>query len=137
MSHPNQKDFKPLIIHGKSAQPKRDINLGNVHAKSDLHRTNSMNCSSIERKIDEGSVTVPKTIPLSVSNLFRNARLAIKNAEDKSLTQDAFAKHCSVPKVDTKFIQQLESGQLMLNHDNKMIVRKLQAKLKIPHFDLL
>ena len=136
MSQPNQKDFKTVVIRGKSAPPKREINLNNVHAKSDLNRTNSMNAASLERKIDGGDVTVPKTVPSNVSALFRDARLVIKNAEEKSLTQDAFAKQCCVPKVDAKFIQQLESGQLLLNHDNKMIVRKLQAKLKIPHFDL-
>ena len=135
MSQPNQKDFNTVVIRGKSAPPKRDINLNNVHAKSDLYRTNSM-YAALERKIDDGAVTVPKTVPSNVSALFRDARIAIKNAEDKSLTQDAFAKQCCVPKVDAKFIQQLESGQLLLNHDNKMIVRKLQAKLKIPHFDL-
>ena len=136
MSQSNQKDFKTVIIRGKSAQPAHEINLSNIHVKSDLHRTNGMNAASLERKIDDGAVTVPKTIPLKISVLFRDARLAIKNAEDKSLTQDAFAKQCCVSKVDVKFIQQLESGQLLLNHDNKMIVRKLQAKLKIPHFDL-
>ena len=136
MSQSNQKDFKTVIIRGKNAPAKRDINLNNVHAKSDLNRTNSMNAAALERKIDGGDITVPKTVPSNVSALFRDARLAIKNAEDKSLTQDAFAKQCCVPKVDAKFIQQLESGQLLLNHDNKMIVRKLQAKLKIPHFDL-
>jgi len=136
MSQPNQKDFNTVVIRGKSAPPKRDINLNNVHAKSDLYRTNSMNAAALERKIDDGAVTVPKTVPSNVSALFRDTRIAIKNSEDKSLTQDAFAKQCCVPKVDAKFIQQLESGQLLLNHDNKMIVRKLQAKLKIPHFDL-
>lgn len=137
MSQLNQKDFKTVIIRGKSASVKnREINLNNVHSKADLHRTNSMNAASLERKIDDGTVTIPKTVPQNVAALFRDARLAMKTAEDKSLTQDAFAKQCCVPKVDAKFVQLLESGQLLLNHDNKMIVRKLQTKLKIPHFDL-
>jgi hypothetical protein len=134
MSQSNQKDFNTVIIHGNNPIKPHDINLNNVHAKS--NRTNSMNAAVLEQKIDSGKMTVPKNVPSKVSALFRDARLAMKNAEDKSLTQDAFAKQCCVPKVNAKFIQQLESGQLLLNHDNKMIVRKLQAKLQIPHFDL-
>ena len=136
MSQPNQKDFKTVVIRGKSAPIKREINLNNVHAKSDLHRTNSMNSASLERKIDEGTVTVPKTIPLNVAQQFREARLAMTNTEGKTLTQDAFAKQCCVPKVDAKFIQLLESGQLLLNHDNTIIVRNLQKKLQISKLSL-
>lgn len=128
-------DFKTLVIHGKNAPKSRDISIANVKTKAELHRTGGMNAASLERKIDSGDVTVPQKVPKHVSDVFRDARIAMKTPEDKSFTQDMFAKHCCVPKVDVKFIQQLEGGSLLLNHDNKMTVRKLQAKLKLPHFD--
>ena len=136
MSGPNQKDFKPVIIHGKNVVKSRDINLSNIHSKDELHRTDCMNIAALERKIDDGIITVPKTVSDDIAKIFKEVRMNIKNAEGNIIKQDAFAIQCCVPKVDVKFIQQLESGQLLLNHDNKMIVRKLQAKLKIPHFDL-
>lgn len=128
-------DFKTLVIHGKNAPKSRDISIANVKTKAELHRTGGMNAASLERKIDSGDVTVPQKVPKHVSDAFRDARIAMKTPEDKSFTQDMFAKHCCIPKVDVKFIQQLEGGSLLLNHDNKMTVRKLQAKLKLPHFD--
>jgi len=128
-------DFKTLVIHGKNAPKSRDISIANVKTKAELHRTGGMNAASLERKIDSGDVTIPQKVPKHVSDTFRDARMAMKTPEDKSFTQDMFAKHCCVPKVDVKFIQQLEGGSLLLNHDNKMTVRKLQAKLKLPHFD--
>ena len=137
MSNVNQKDFKPLIIHGTNPVKSRNISIDNVHSKSELYQTgNTMNAASLERKIDDGKVTVPKSIPQSVSKLFRDARMNIKDADGKSMTQVDFAKYACVPKVDGKFINMLEGGSLLLNHDNKTTLRKLQAKLKIPHFDL-
>ncbi len=132
----NNMDFKTLVIHGKNAPKSRDVSIDNVKTKAELNRTNGMNAASIERKIESGDMTVPQKVPKAVSDMFRNARLAMKTTEDKSYTQDMFAKHCTVPKVDAKFIQQLEGGSLLMNHDNKMTVRKLQTKLKLPHFDL-
>ena len=136
MSNINQQDFKPLIIHGKNAQKSRNISIANVHSKADVHHTNGMNAAALERKIDEGKMSVPQKIPANVSAMFRDARMAIKTAEGNSITQDVFAKQCCVPKVDSKFISMLEGGSLLLNHDNKMTVRNLQRKLKISHFDL-
>ena len=136
MSVPTQQDFKTVIIHGKNAPKSRDINLVNIHSKADLHRTGGMNASSLERKIDDGKVTVPKTIPLDIANLFRDSRMAIKNAVGNSLSQYDFAKQSCVPKVDAKFISMLEGGSLLLNHDNKTTLRKLQTKMKISHFNL-
>jgi len=132
----NSMDFKTLIIHGKNAPKSRDINVDNVKTKAELHRTGSMNAASLERKIDAGTVSVPKTVPRDVGTLFQTHRTSIVDAEGKSMTQSAFAKQCCVPRVDTKFIQQLESGQLLLNHDNKITLRALQSKLKIGPFTL-
>jgi hypothetical protein len=132
----NTMDFKTVVIHGKNAPKSRDINLNNVKTKAEMNRTGGMNAASLERKIDAGTVTVPKTIPRDISTIFQKHRTSIVNAEGKSMTQDAFAKQCCVPRVDTKFIQQLESGQLLLNHDNKTTLRALQRKLKIEQFVL-
>lgn len=132
----NNMDLKPLIIHGKNAPKSRNISIENVKSKADLHRTNGMNATSLERKIESGDITVPQKVPKTVSKMFVDARLTMKTPEDKSYTQEMFAKHYSVPKVDVKFIQQLENGSLLMNHDNKITIRKFQAKLKIPHFDL-
>ena len=136
MSGPNQKDFKTVVIHGKNTPKSRDINLANVHSKAELHRTDGMNPAVLERKINDGKITVPKTVPMNVSNLFRDTRMAMKNAEGNSISQSDFAKQSCVPKVDAKFISMLENGSLLLNHDNKTTLRKLQTKMKIPHFDL-
>ena len=132
----NNMDFKTVVIHGKNPIKSRNISLENVKSKTELNRTNGMNAASLERKIDAGTVTVPKTIPREISNLFQTHRTSIVNADGKSMTQDAFAKQCGVPRVDTKFIQQLESCQLLLNHDNKTTIRALQRKLKIEQFVL-
>jgi hypothetical protein len=132
----NNMDFKPVVIRGKNPIKPRNISLVNVQKKNDLHHNNNMNAESLSRKIDEGIVTAPQKVPSNVSALFRDTRNAIKDADGKSQTQDVFAKQCGVQRVNAKFIQQLESGQLLLNHDNKIILRNLQRKLKIPHFDL-
>lgn len=132
----NTMDFKTLVIHGKNAPKSRDINLNNIKTKAELNRTGGMNAASLERKIEAGTVTVPKTVPRDVSAIFQKHRTGIVDAEGKCLTQDAFAKKCCVPRVDAKFIQQLESGQLLLNHDNKTTLRALQRKLKIEQFVL-
>ena len=129
-------DFKPLIINGKNAPKSRNISIANVHTKSDLHRTNGMNASALERKIDEGKISVPQKVPTNVSALFRDARLLHKTVEGNSITQETFAKQCCVPRVDVKFISMLEGGTLLMNHENKIIVRNLQRKLKISQFDL-
>jgi hypothetical protein len=133
----NNLDFKPLVIRGKNPiQTNRNISVDNVKSKEELHRTNNMNSAALERKIDGGEITVPKKVPSNVSSLFRDARTSVKDADGKCQTQDVFARTCNVPRVDSKFIQQLESGQLLLNHDNKTTLRALQRKLKIPHFDI-
>ena len=129
-------DSTPLIIHGKNPVKSRVVSIDNVKTKAEVHRTNIMNAASLERKIDSGNMMAPQKISKEVSDLFRNARLAMKTADEKSYTQEMFAKHCNVPKVDSKFIQQLESGALLMNHENKLTVRKLQTKLKLPHFVL-
>jgi hypothetical protein len=129
-------DFKTVVIHGKNAPKSRNISIDNVKTKAELHRTGGLNAASLERKIDSGDVTVPQTVPKTVSEKFRNARIEMKTADDKSYTQEMFAKHCCVPKVDAKFIQQLENGTLLMNHDNKVTMRKLQTKLKLSSFTL-
>lgn len=137
MSGPNQKDFEPVIIYGSKNVPKsRNINIANVHSKADLHRTDKMNATALERKIDDGKITVPKTIPKDVAKLFCDTRIAMKNAEGNSISQSDFAKQSCVPKVDAKFISMLENGTLLLNHDNRTTLRKLQTKMKVDPFDL-
>jgi hypothetical protein len=135
MSSPNQKDFKPLIIHGKNPIKPNEINMDNIQSKKNLHQ-GGLNAASLERKIDEGKVTVPKTIPLNVANLFRDTRMAMKNADENSLSQAEFAKQSCVPKVDAKFINMLEAGKLQLNTENKITLRSLQSKMKVPPFTL-
>ena len=132
----NNMDLKTVFLHGKNLPKSRDISIENVMTKAALYHTNTMNAASLERKIDTGTVTVPKSVPREVSTIFQKHRTSIINADGSCLTQIAFAKQCNVPHVDAKFIQQLESGQLLLNHDNKTILRKLQQKQKIAHFDL-
>ena len=136
MSNINHQDLKTVILRGKYVPKSRDISIANVHSKTELYHTDCMNPASLERKIDNGIISVPKNIPANVSALFRDARVAIKNAEGNSITQDTFAKQCGVPKVDSKFISMLEGGSLLINHANKIIVRNLQRKLKLPQFDL-
>lgn len=128
-------DFKPLILRNPNAPKKHEINLDAVQKKQNFSN-NGMNSAALERKIDNGDITVPKKVPANISSLFRDARTSVKDADGKCQTQDVFARSCNVPRVDSKFIQQLESGQLLLNHDNKTALRALQRKLKISHFEL-
>ena len=133
----NIYDSKTIILHGKNLPKSRNISIENVKTKAELGiRTNTINAASLENKIDTGTVTVPKFIPREVSIIFQKHRTGTIGATGLCLKQAAFAQQCNVSHVDAKFIQQLESGQLLLNHHNKTILRALQQKCKIAHFDL-
>ena len=133
MSHTNQDT---IIIHGK--QPVNNFNNlnNNVQLRTDTNHTNRLNASALERNIDSGKITMPKTIPLDIAHMFRDERMKLKNKDGNSLTQDAFAKQMVVKNVDASFIKMLEGGTLLLNHQNKTAIRTLQKKLKLSKFNL-
>lgn len=126
-------DFTPLIIRGKNAPPPRNINLNNIKRKSDVQpKSNGLNAASLERKIDEGVVTEPPKIARTISTLFSTKRQEIMIG-DKKMTQKDLAQRVNLPVAD---ITSMENGSMVMNHDNKMKVRKVQRALNIPHLEL-
>jgi len=123
-------DFKPLIIHGKGT-PSRNININNVKNKTDVHHT-GMNAAALERKIDEGVISEPPKISREIATMFSSKRLEIM-VGDKKMTQKDLAQRVNLPVGD---ISAIENATMVLNHENKMKVRKVQRTLGIPKLDL-
>jgi len=126
-------DFTPLVIRGKNAPPSRNININNIKSKSEVQsHSNSMNVTALERKINEGVVTEPPKITRTISTLFSTKRQEIMIG-DKKMTQKDLAQRVNLPVAD---ITSIENGSMVMNHENKMKVRKVQRVLNIPHIDL-
>jgi ribosome-binding protein aMBF1 (putative translation factor) len=124
-------DFKPLILRNPNAAKKREINLDNVQKKSDVNHT-GMNASALERKIEEGKVTLPPKISRDVSNIISSKRQE-QMIGDKKMTQKDLAGRVNLPVSD---ITSMENGSMILNHENKMKIRKVQQFLKITELNL-
>jgi ribosome-binding protein aMBF1 (putative translation factor) len=107
--------------------------MNNIKSKSEVQpHNNSMNASSLERKIDEGVVTEPPKIARNISSIFSTKRQEIMIG-DKKMTQKDLAQRVNLPVAD---ITSMENGSMIMNHDNKIKVRKVQRVLNIPHLDL-
>jgi ribosome-binding protein aMBF1 (putative translation factor) len=127
------QDRKTLIIHGKNPiiRPPEslhnDANTTKFGAAKNKNSVN-INAASIERKIDDGKLTTPPSLPMDIAQKFVTARLA--GGYDK---REKLAQACSVP---VSVIGEIETGKILLNTQNRQLVRKIQTKLKMEAFTL-
>jgi len=133
----DRNDYKTTIIHGKSAPKSREINIDNVHKKTS-HQTNGMNSSVLERKIEEGSISVAPKISLDAGRIISTARTQ-QQINEKTMTQQQLAQKantCGGKGITQTDIGEMESGKLILNHINKLKVRAVQKALSIQSLEL-
>lgn len=127
------QDRKTLIIHGKNpiVRPPEalhnDANTTKFGAAKNKNSVN-INAASIERKIDDGKLTTPPSLPMDIAQKFVTARLAA--GYDK---REKLAQACSIP---VSVIGEIETGKILLNTQNRQLVRKVQTKLKMEAFTL-
>ena len=127
------QDRKPLIIYGKNPIVRPPSSLHNDAADSKFgaaknKQSVNINAASLERKIEEGKTTTPPTLPMDIAQKFVTARLAA--GFDK---RDKLAQACALP---LSVIAEIETGKILLNTQNRQIVRKVQTKLKMEAFTL-
>lgn len=129
----SSQDFKPLIIHGKNPIVRPPASLHNDSSDTKFgaaknKQSVNINAASIERKIEKQEMTVPPSLPMSIAQKFVQARLAA--GYDK---REKLAHACSIPVA---VIAEIETGKILLNTQNRQLVRKVQTKLKMEAFDL-
>jgi ribosome-binding protein aMBF1 (putative translation factor) len=127
------QDRKPLIIHGKNpiVRPPSSLHNDNSDSKFGAAKNKqsvNINAAAIERKIDKQEMTVPPSLPMNIAQKFVQARLAA--GYDK---REKLAQACSIPVT---VIAEIETGKILLNTQNRLIVRKVQTKLKMEAFEL-
>lgn len=118
------------IIHGK--KPIKKAEMGIVIDKP-KYLVNALNGASLERKIDSGEVTVFPKISSDDKQLIINTRVN-KKTNDKSMTQQELANLANQrggKSITTKDISEIESGRLMLNHENKLKLTAVKKALGI------
>jgi len=131
----NHQDLKTVVIHGKNPTRQPTIQHGTVKSP---HHANTMNGAAIEKKIDDGTMTTPPMIPPAVSRLIIDHRVKTK-VGDKTMTQLQLATAANQKGgrgILPKDITDMENGQMLVNHTNKLKIRAVQKALGIPHFDL-
>lgn len=128
------QDRKVLVIHGKNpirAAPQQLHNPDSVQrfAAGKNPGSSHIDATVVERRVDEGDLRNPR-ITGDIINMIVKAR------NEKGLnTQKKLATFCCVPEAD---IKKLENRQdlMLLTQENVRLVRKVQAKLGMPAFEL-
>lgn len=124
----DRNDYATTIIYGKSAPPKKITSNPNA-VKKDSHQINKTNGAVLERKIDDGMMTLLPLIDKEVSRSIQTARNAMKNGE-KTVTQKdlaSLANQRGGKGVTPKDISDIEAGNIRLTTENKL---KIQAVKK-------
>ena len=129
----NNLDFKPLIIRGKNPIKSNEITSSdNLDKKFNASKNTStkiqLNATSIEKKIDNDTFTLPK-IPSDIAKLFRDKRTELK------LKQIELAQRCS-GGVPVAIIQQIENESILLNAENRKYINIVARFLKLPALNL-
>jgi len=127
------QDRKTLIIHGKHPITRPPSSLHNESSDSKFgaaknKQSVNINAAAIERKIEKQEMTVPPSLPMTIAQKFVQARIAA--GYDK---REKLAHACSIPVA---VIGEIETGKILLNTQNRQLVRKVQTKLKMEAFDL-
>ena len=126
----SNNDYRTTIIHGKNPQRERVVSNPNTVLKN-THQINSLNGASIERKIDSGEMTVPPTLSLDEGKQIASMRTS-KQINEKTMTQKQLAELANQKggkNITVKDIQEIESGKLLMNHENKLKLASVKKAL--------
>ncbi len=126
-----------IVLRKTNVKPKAPAATGDI-ARKESHQVNGMNASALERKIDSGEVTVAATISLDAGKTIALARQQ-KMVGEKAMTQVQLANLANQrggKAINQKDISEMESGRLILNHENKLKVRAVQKALGIAKLDI-
>ena len=128
----------PTITLHNSKVKKAVITPTDDLSRKSVHLVNGMNSSALERKIDSGEMGIAPTISRDVSNTLMASRQQ-KKTGDKAMTQVQLANLANQRGgrgITLKDISEMESGKLVLNHENKLKVRAVQKALGILKLDI-
>ena len=89
-----------------------------------------MNASALERKIDDGTVTVLPKIDRETSSAIVAARVAKKIGE-KTMTQSQLANSVNGKGIVLADINEMESGKMTLTTQNKLKINAVKNFLGI------
>ncbi len=126
-----------IILHNSKVKKATLTPIDDLGRKS-THQVNGMNCSALERKIDSGEVTIASTISRDAGQTIALARQQ-KMVGEKAMTQVQLANLANQrggKAINQKDISEMESGRLILNHENKLKVQAVKNALGIKKLDI-
>ena len=125
-------DNTTVILSGKGLPPKRITSNPNA-VKKDSHQINKTNGAVLERKIEDGVMTLLPLIDKEVARSIQTARNAMKNGE-KTLTQKdlaTLANQRGGKGVIPKDIADIEAGNIRLTTENKLKIQAVKKALNM------
>lgn len=128
----------PTIVLHNSKVKKAVITSTDDLGRKSAHQVNGMNCSALERKIDSGEVSIAPSISLDAGKTIALARQQ-KMVGEKAMTQVQLANLANQrggKAINQKDISEMESGRLILNHENKLKVQAVKKALGIVKLDI-
>ena len=126
-----------IILHNSKVKKATLTPIDDLGRKS-THQVNGMNSSALERKIDNGEVSVAPSISRDAGQTIATTRQQ-KMVGEKAMTQVQLANLANQrggKAINQKDISEMESGRLILNHENKLKVRAVQKALGIAKLDI-
>ena len=126
-----------IILHNSKVKKATLTPIDDLGRKS-THQVNGMNSSALERKIDNGEVSIAPSISRDAGQTIALARQQ-KMVGEKAMTQIQLANLANQrggKAINQKDISEMESGRLILNHENKLKVRAVQKALGIAKLDI-
>lgn len=128
----------PTIVLHNSKVKKAVLTPIDDLGRKQSHQVNGMNSSALERKIDSGEVSIAPSISRDAGQTIALARQQ-KMVGEKAMTQVQLANLANQrggKAINQKDISEMESGRLILNHENKLKVRAVQKALGIAKLDI-
>ncbi len=126
-----------IVLHNSKVKKATLTPIDDLGRKS-THQVNGMNSSALERKIDSGEVTIASTISRDAGQTIALARQQ-KMVGEKAMTQVQLANLANQrggKAINQKDISEMESGRLILNHENKLKVQAVKNALGIKKLDI-
>jgi hypothetical protein len=126
-----------IVLHNSKVKKATLTPIDDLGRKS-THQVNGMNSSALERKIDNGEVSIAPSISRDAGQTIALARQQ-KMVGEKAMTQIQLANLANQrggKAINQKDISEMESGRLILNHENKLKVRAVQKALGIAKLDI-
>ena len=128
----------PTIVLHNSKVKKAVLTPIDDLGRKQTHQVNGMNSSALERKIENGEVSIAPCISRDAGQTIALARQQ-KMVGEKAMTQVQLANLANQrggKAINQKDISEMESGRLILNHENKLKVQAVKKALGIVKLDI-